>query len=76
MDDGQPVAQPKHVPRPRRRRVRFAALVIALSLGVQVPALLALVRVTGHTAIPIGLAAALSLPFVGRLLRNPWEHRP
>jgi predicted MPP superfamily phosphohydrolase len=50
--------------------------VLALSFGVQVPALLALVRVTGHAALPLALAAALSFPFVARLLRNPWEHRP
>jgi uncharacterized protein len=49
--------------------------VVALTFGFQVPALLAIGRITGSAAGALGLGA-LALAASVAMTRNPWEHRP
>jgi predicted MPP superfamily phosphohydrolase len=50
-------------------------MVVALAVGVQVPAWLALARLTGHAAVALAAAALMLVPAL-TTSRNPWEHRP
>jgi uncharacterized protein len=59
----------------RRRRPGWAVIGVALAFGAQIPALLAIGRLTGQPAVAGGLAA-LMLAASLALARNPWEHRP
>jgi uncharacterized protein len=58
-----------------RRRPGFAFVAIAFAYGMQIPALLAIGRLTRSPALAVGLAVAT---FAASLVvtRNPWEHRP
>lgn len=76
VDGATVVAQAQIVTRPRRRRARFAAIVLALTVGVQVPAVLAVTWLTRLSTVPLLVIGSLSAIFVVRLLRNPWEHAP
>jgi uncharacterized protein len=60
----------------RRRPLRFAAMVALVTLGVQVPALLILARLSGHTGAIVAAAAVLTLPFLWSMLSNPFDRRP
>jgi hypothetical protein len=56
----------------RRRRIGFVTFVAAIALGVQVPAVVALGRLTHHAMLTLGAAAALNVPFLAGM-RNPWR---
>jgi predicted MPP superfamily phosphohydrolase len=61
--------------RPLRRRARFVVMVASLAIGVQIPGILTLARVTGSQAAAFGGAGLITLPFLWSALRNPFEHR-
>jgi predicted MPP superfamily phosphohydrolase len=64
------------MPRPTRRPLRFAAIIGLFALGAQVPALLALMRLSGSVAAPLGGAALVTLPFLWSAVTNPFDRRP
>jgi predicted MPP superfamily phosphohydrolase len=57
------------------RRWRHFAVVVGLGAIVQVPALIALGRVTGHPGWVLLAATLVTIPFLAGL-GNPWELRP
>src|SRR6185369_15911167 len=56
----------------RRRRIGFVTFVAAIALAVQVPAVVALGRLTHHARLTLAAAAALNIPFLLGM-RNPWR---
>jgi predicted MPP superfamily phosphohydrolase len=50
-------------------------MVVGLAVGVQVPAWLAIARLTGRPAVAVAVAALMLVPALSTA-RNPWEHRP
>ncbi len=50
-------------------------MVVALAVGVQVPAWLAIARLSGHVTVALAVAALMLVPAL-MTSRNPWEHRP
>lgn len=59
----------------RPRRLRYAAMVGGLAVGLQVPALVALSYLTGRPELVLPVALLLAAPFLATL-RNPWDQRP
>jgi predicted MPP superfamily phosphohydrolase len=59
----------------RRRRPGWAVIGVAMAFGAQIPALLAIGRLTREPAMALGLAAVMLAASLA-LARNPWEHRP
>jgi uncharacterized protein len=50
-------------------------IAVAVAVVVQIPAWLAIARLTGNAAVALAVAALMLLPVLATS-RNPWEHRP